>query len=165
MEKKQFFNSDLDRDFQGKFDATGFDYDFGICEDLHTDQDNTPYSLYVQDSYYSYHNKEDRDKDFEILTRYHKLAAKPMEKYFQNGFQSYIETYFEVCRNLFDPHNVKARTYEDINGGAALQELATEITDCFENFHAGREWQGEFIEEIDEYVYNYLQNTSSHESI
>ncbi len=82
-----------------------------------------------------------------------------MENQFVNGFQSYIETHFEVCRNLFYAGNLQARYYESKEGGGALAELAQQITDCFEKQNENREWDGEFWEEIDTYVADYLNKT------
>ncbi len=79
-----------------------------------------------------------------------------MKKQFINGFDSYITTHFEVCRHLFNADNLQARYYESKEGGGALSELAQEITDCFEKQNENREWDGEFLEEIDAYVADYL---------
>jgi len=76
------------------------------------------------------------------------------------GIPSWLETYFEVVYAI--------ASYLDISGSAAycirqqkgiggLYELAEDLADEFERLHAGRQWDGEFFEEIDRFLYERLK--------
>lgn len=74
-----------------------------------------------------------------------------------NGLTSYLETHFHVS------HAIQAEASKDTpkgivqeriekQGTGGLYELAEELTDKFEELHKGREWDGEFFDEIDEFL-------------
>lgn len=85
-----------------------------------------------------------------------------MEKVFINGFSSWQETHFEVVDYITTIRSndkidgiVGERQEEQGTGG--LWELAEDWTDEFEKLNGGREWDGEFYEEVEEFcrVKNY----------
>jgi hypothetical protein len=80
------------------------------------------------------------------------------EKQFPNGFASWQETHFEVVCAIdlarqsvlyitTDKKGVVEQTLET-QGSGGLYELAERLTDEFETLNAGRLWDGEFFEEI-----------------
>lgn len=79
------------------------------------------------------------------------------EKHFPNGFTSWQETHYEVVSTMtFYLHNHPEIV---IDGGTGrLYEFAEEWTDKFEELNKDREWDGEFFEEIDQFIYERLNN-------
>ena len=81
-----------------------------------------------------------------------------MEKIFPNGFESWQETHFEVVngitkelrKDVFTSKVIEKRHEEQGTGG--MYELAEELTDEFELLNKGRMWDGEFFDEIDEFL-------------
>jgi hypothetical protein len=82
-------------------------------------------------------------------------------KEFPNGFAAWQETHYEVVaaitNEIADDLNSEFR--EDLvhktlreNGHGGLYELAEELTDEFELLIKGREWDGEFFEEIERFL-------------
>ncbi len=83
-------------------------------------------------------------------------------KVFPNGFESWQETHYEVVaaitiKLLADDQYAEFR--DDLacltireKGHGGLYELAYDLTDEFENLHQGREWDGEFFEEIENFL-------------
>lgn len=78
------------------------------------------------------------------------------DKYFPNGFASWQETHYEVVSTMtFYLHNYPEIV---IDGGTIrLYELAEEWTDKFEELNKNREWNGEFFEEIDDFISEKLK--------
>jgi hypothetical protein len=83
-------------------------------------------------------------------------------KRFPNGFASWQETHFNVVSiiavnlsKVFVPASLSNRYLAQGIGG--MYELAEELTDKFEKLNKGREWDGEFAEEIDEFVKKELE--------
>lgn len=80
------------------------------------------------------------------------------EKEFINGFRSWMETYFEVVSyingevTLDDDCSqiVKDAMYGE--GYASLYDMAEKFTDEFEEINEGREWEGEFVDEINSFM-------------
>jgi hypothetical protein len=73
---------------------------------------------------------------------------------FPNGFASWRETFFEVTCAIRDEHKKnfpkgKVKDYHTEGGTCALYNLAEELTDEFEVLNKGREWDGEFFDEIE----------------
>lgn len=73
---------------------------------------------------------------------------------------SYIETHFEVVAELmyqldgmYHPNLVKL--YEQ-QGRGVLWKLAKSVTDEFEELNKDREWNGEWMDEVQEFVYNKI---------
>ena len=79
------------------------------------------------------------------------------EKHFPNGFASWQETHYEVVSAMtFYLHNHPEIV---IDGGVGrLYELAEEWTDTFERLHKDEDWDGEFLETIDTYMGERLNN-------
>ena len=79
------------------------------------------------------------------------------EKQFPNGFDSWQETHYEVVAEITriveadEPFGLVSETLST-QGTGGLYELAKELTDEFEKLHAGREWDGEFFDEIWEFL-------------
>lgn len=76
---------------------------------------------------------------------------------FVNGFESWHETHYEVVQAITMEHAkdepqglVKER--HDAQGHGGLYELAVELTNEFEKLNEGREWDGEYLQEIDEFM-------------
>lgn len=78
------------------------------------------------------------------------------DKEFTNGFRSWAETHFEIVSmitlDLERGGNNKVMELNETQGTGGLYSLAKQLTDKFEKLHEGREWDGEFFEEI-EYFY------------
>jgi len=76
---------------------------------------------------------------------------------FPNGFASWHQTHYEVVQWIQhelrkdNPSGVIGDDYER-HGTGAMYELACEWTDEFEELNAGREWDGEFFDEIEAFV-------------
>lgn len=78
-----------------------------------------------------------------------------MEKNFPNGFNSWIETYFEVVSHINNTVNKEktiAHGRMTQQGTGGLYEMAEELTDQFETINQGREWDGEFFDEIENWL-------------
>jgi hypothetical protein len=93
-------------------------------------------------------------------------------KKFPNGFASWQETHYEVVTAINNNCSaedmsevffeyadcVEKRKVNIINralrekGHGGLYELAEELTDEFESLNKGREWDGEFFEEIERFL-------------
>lgn len=84
-----------------------------------------------------------------------------MEKKFPNGFTSWIETHYEVVKAIEseqakdEPQGVVKDRHES-SGHGGLYELAEELTDEFEKLNEGRDWDGEFFDEIDLFLQEKL---------
>lgn len=73
----------------------------------------------------------------------------------EDTFVSYLETHFEVVSffaRVEDKHvDSVVNQVRDDNGSTGLYELAKDWTEEFQQLHEGREWDGEFIDEIEEF--------------
>ena len=81
-----------------------------------------------------------------------------------NGVRSWIETHHEVVSVLAvylheNGHRTTGIIDERMNEGGRCEmfDLAIEITDKFEKINEGREWDGEFLDEVYEYTKSELQ--------
>ena len=78
-------------------------------------------------------------------------------KNFPNGFHSWIETYYEVVQRITSEISGDVLSYR-VNqvftefGHGGCYQLAEELTDRFETLNKGRAWDGEFFDEIDEFL-------------
>jgi hypothetical protein len=78
-------------------------------------------------------------------------------KVFINGFTSWQETHFEVVdfivtvRNTLEHNNCVIWKVQEGQGTGGLWELAETWTNEFEKLNEGREWDGEFFDEIEEF--------------
>lgn len=78
-------------------------------------------------------------------------------KKFPNGFDSWKETYFEVVSVISielinGPKSDLIKDQYEWSGIGAMYELAEKLTDEFENLNKGREWDGEFMDEIFDFM-------------
>jgi hypothetical protein len=86
---------------------------------------------------------------------------------FPNGFTSWMETNFEVVTYITEINN-KTEGFgacpllEDAqasSGHYAIVEMAKDLTDKFEKLHEGREWDGEYFETLQDFLYEELPTT------
>lgn len=96
--------------------------------------------------------------EFDPIPEAKEYAETFMKLYnkFPNGFESWRETYFEVVSAIRDEWRKdfpqgKVKEYHSQEGTCALYNLAEELTNKFEELNAGREWDGEFFDEIEEF--------------
>lgn len=85
------------------------------------------------------------------------------EKQFPNGFASWQETHYEVVAAILfdDRHNPEHSAVSVIMeraGTGGLYELAEKLTDEFEKINEGKEWDGDFFDEIDAFMEEKLNN-------
>jgi len=81
-----------------------------------------------------------------------------MKNKFVNGFTSWMEAHHEVVssiaielnKNTIDSPVIAERCEKQGIGG--IYELAEELTDEFEKLNEKREWDGEFFDEIEEFL-------------
>jgi len=77
---------------------------------------------------------------------------------FPNGFSSWRDTFYECAgaieRSLVgkDSEYAVVRNTQEACGHAGLYDLAEKWADEFEALHAGREWDGEFFDVVDEFI-------------
>ena len=88
-----------------------------------------------------------------------------MDKKFPNGFASWQETHYEVVQAMTkewmkDQPRGLVKERHDMQGHGGLYELAEELTDEFENLNKGREWHGEFFDEIEVFLDSKLFTNS-----
>ena len=84
-------------------------------------------------------------------------------KDFPNGFESWHETHFEVVSFIalqYERDSVTSKVAEmhDRLGSGGLYELAESLTNEFELLSKGREWDGEFYEELESFLMQKLNN-------
>jgi hypothetical protein len=84
-------------------------------------------------------------------------------KQFPNGFTSWAETHYEIVSvisiELQKEHPAKKiAEVSETQGTGGLYELAEDLTDKFELLHAGREWDGEFFDAMEEFLYANIGN-------
>jgi len=83
------------------------------------------------------------------------------QKDYPNGFTSWNETHYEVVQSITMeitmeivkdvPTGTVAKRHE-AQGHGGLYELAEELTDKFEKLNRGKQWDGEFFDEIDKFT-------------
>lgn len=111
-------------------------------------------------------NKLNR-KDETIKRLRSKLSNSKDTKRFPNGFTSWYETHHEIVAHITRRTNrmlsgknrmsgIIAERY-DVQGTGGLYELAEELTDRFELINKGRQWDGEFFDELEEFLTNELK--------
>lgn len=75
---------------------------------------------------------------------------------FVNGFDSWIETYNEISyfiRGLIEGENSKIiELYEKVGYGL-IYELSKELTNEFELLYKDYQWDGDFYDSVEEFVY------------
>jgi hypothetical protein len=82
-------------------------------------------------------------------------------------FEDYLETHYEIVKaivlrekflddnNLMDEDPVIGKILNE-KGMGGLWELATELTDEFQSLNKDREWDGEFFDELENFLENKL---------
>ena len=81
-----------------------------------------------------------------------------------NGTESWSETHYEIVAGIIfhiDIEGTVPNTIQKEQGTGGLYELASDLTDEFELKHKGRQWDGEFFDELDEFLEIKLSNTGS----
>lgn len=79
-------------------------------------------------------------------------------KTFPNGFESWQETHFEIVSYIYELRNnppIESNIIEEIQlnkGIGGFYELAEDLTDEFELINKDREWDGEFFDEIEDFL-------------
>lgn len=79
------------------------------------------------------------------------------EKIFPDGFESYLETHFEMVSFIshqtdrIDGAENFVTDIAETQGTGGLYVLAQKWTDEFELLHKGREWDGEYFDALDEF--------------
>lgn len=74
---------------------------------------------------------------------------------FPNGFVSWYESHYFVCLHIgetADKKSTLANHRSSTQGIGGLWELSQELTDEFEALNQGREWDGEWMEELDAWL-------------
>ena len=87
------------------------------------------------------------------------VDSEPMpDMKFPNGFTSWMETFYEMSSAITmelakEPHIglLVAKRYDE-QGHGGMYELAEELTNEFEKLHAGRQWDGEFFDTIQQFI-------------
>jgi hypothetical protein len=75
-------------------------------------------------------------------------------KHFPNGFTSWMETHHEIVALITtellkqEPTGV-VMVRSEAQGYGGVYEYAEELTDEFEKLNAGRDWDGEFYDEVE----------------
>lgn len=72
-----------------------------------------------------------------------------------NGFISWTETHFEVVAHLIRTENQSgslSKIRHEQQGIGGLYELAEDLTSEFEKKFEGREWDGDFYDEIENFL-------------
>lgn len=78
-------------------------------------------------------------------------------KHFPNGFSCWNETHYEIVSaiekimSLDEPTGLAADCHR-ADGHGGLYQLAEELTDEFEAAHANVIWDGNYFDEIDEFI-------------
>jgi hypothetical protein len=78
-------------------------------------------------------------------------------KNFPNGFESWAETHHEVVSAITltmnqDEYPIKLEEIQLSQGSGGIWEFCIELTDEFEKLNDGRVWDGEFYDEIEEFI-------------
>lgn len=84
------------------------------------------------------------------------------KKHFPNGFTSWMETHHQVVEAI--TLNLSKERYEgevkrryDAQGRGGIWELAEELTDKFEKLTHDHEWNGEYFDELEEFLTEELK--------
>lgn len=75
----------------------------------------------------------------------------------EEELEEYLKTHYEVVKNLEyglngTYSNAKLISYYEKHGIGGIWELAKSITDDFQFIHRNREWDGEWLDELEKYV-------------
>lgn len=80
-----------------------------------------------------------------------------MEKQFPNGFTSWAETHHEIVSAvteimLTDHLPTALEEIQLSQGTGGIYEFCIDLADEFEELNRGREWDGEFFDEIEAFI-------------
>jgi hypothetical protein len=76
-------------------------------------------------------------------------------KKFPNGFETWMETFYEVTCYLHDTvsySGTMANKTNESKGTGGLYELAEDLTDEFEKLYKDKEWNGEFLDTLNDFL-------------
>lgn len=84
-----------------------------------------------------------------------------MEKQFPNGFTSWAETHHEIVSTvteimLKDQLPITLEEVQLEQGTCGIYEFCIDLADEFEELNRDREWDGEFFDEIEEFIKNKI---------
>lgn len=79
------------------------------------------------------------------------MTDSELEDYLETHYQVVSEIEYVALGNY--PSSVKLQNYRSDHGIGAMWELAKSITDDFEALHRGREWDGEWMDELEKYIH------------
>ncbi len=74
---------------------------------------------------------------------------------FVNGFDSWHETHFEIVSVIKFNEDIVGTKVNEIaatEGSGGLYELAKKLTSEFEELYKGVNWEGDFFDELDEFL-------------
>lgn len=89
-----------------------------------------------------------------------KVAESELAKKFPNDITSYLKTHYLIVEAItyhLDFPESKAYNIHEQQGFGGLCDLAEELTDKFELEHKDREWDGEFLDEISDFIHKHLE--------
>lgn len=83
-------------------------------------------------------------------------------KNFPNGFTNWHETHFEVVKAIVvqlqkDDLTGKVQEVYESYGYGGIYELAEDLTDQFESLYEGKNWDGEYLDTIDQFLSEKLE--------
>lgn len=81
---------------------------------------------------------------------------------FPNGFRSWKDTFYEVTKEIERMRDwlVMPKRLADIQaeqGRCGFYSLAEELTNKFENINVGRQWDGDFFDELEAFINSELR--------
>lgn len=102
----------------------------------------------------------DDDEDFSDNT--YELMWVSMYKQPEPSLDCILETHYEVVAAIERIRQQDEDTWPDffkfVDGTGGFWELSKDITLAFENKNADREWNGEFFDEIEAFISEYIEN-------
>lgn len=128
------------------------------CERVFEEGQATFYSVYLHDvngGVQCVADLPDQKSAQNLYDLIEKAVKNKADDRFPNGLQKWKETYFEVVAYLSATRNEPNSMASNVGytgGTTALYDLAEELTDKFERLHKGREWDGEFWDEIEAWL-------------
>jgi hypothetical protein len=84
-----------------------------------------------------------------------KTTEQPKGKEFPNGFESWMETHYEIAAGIEKRKELPGtESHKTVNshGICGAYRLSESLTDQFEQDNKGREWIGEFFVAIEEFL-------------
>jgi hypothetical protein len=90
------------------------------------------------------------------------LASKKSKGVLKNGFRDWAETHHEIVCTIHaminnDTMTSRLENVIDTEGMGGLYALGIDFTNEFENTYAGREWNGDWVDTIIEFVKDKLK--------